>query len=243
MMSPPAQEIEPTWVYCHDLATGERRPLARPRKAGHPEPGLNQQGTHILYNRQDLDPAAIRSGWSTSTAPTTTRSSTSAPRSRRAPRGSLMAAASWSSPSTATYRRVGVWDRGDGGLRWLVDDPARNIEWAFVPSYTDGAVAVLVEVAQARSHASLLDTATGAETPLPDVPGDLIPLRPAPDDEWLAFYHSSRQPDDVVRLRLDALRPDAFLSLSRVWERTPLRPADLAPAESVTWSAGDGLAI
>jgi dipeptidyl aminopeptidase/acylaminoacyl peptidase len=89
----------------------------------------------------------------------------------------------------------------------------------------------------------LLDTATGAETRLPDGPGDLIPLRPLPGGEWLAFYNSSRSPGDIVRARLDAPRPDAFLSVTRVWDRTALRPADLAPAESFTWPAGDGLEI
>ena len=51
------REIEPTWVYLHDLETGERKPLARPEKPAYYEPQMNEQGTHILYNRNDQHPA------------------------------------------------------------------------------------------------------------------------------------------------------------------------------------------
>jgi hypothetical protein len=45
------QEIEPTWLYRHDLVTGARRVLARPDQSVYYEPKLNAQGTHILYVR------------------------------------------------------------------------------------------------------------------------------------------------------------------------------------------------
>src|SRR5437773_1466620 len=51
------EEIEQTCVYRHDLETGERRLLARPEKGGYYRPSLNPQGTHLLYDRLDLDPS------------------------------------------------------------------------------------------------------------------------------------------------------------------------------------------
>jgi dipeptidyl aminopeptidase/acylaminoacyl peptidase len=56
-------------------------------------------------------------------------------------------------------------------------------------------------------------------------------------------YYSSRQPVDAVRLTLDDPRPETFASLSRVWERTPLTGADLAPAEDFRWHSVDGLEV
>ena len=61
----------------------------------------------------------------------------------------------------ATHRRVGVWD--DGDTRWLIDDPARNIERAFVPQGSQEALAVVVELAGGRQRTSLLDLETGLE--------------------------------------------------------------------------------
>ena len=54
------EEIEASWIYRHDLATGERRVLARPEQPGWGAPLLNEQGTHILYQRQDLAPRRLQ---------------------------------------------------------------------------------------------------------------------------------------------------------------------------------------
>src|SRR5207248_8422135 len=51
------EELEPTWVYRHDLQAGERLPLARPRCGLYYIPQMNEQGTHILYARNDPHPA------------------------------------------------------------------------------------------------------------------------------------------------------------------------------------------
>jgi dipeptidyl aminopeptidase/acylaminoacyl peptidase len=237
------QEIEPTWVYRHDLATGERRPLARPEKGGHPVPELNEPGTHILYNRQDLDPAGNQV-WLVDIEGRDDREILNfGP--------AVKVSASWFPDGqralvlgeTATHRRVGIWTLGDGALRWVIDDPARNIEAAFVPEGTDGATVVIVEVAGARTRASLLDVASGTETPLPAMRGNLVPRYPLGNGEWVGTYGSAQYPTDVVRFRPADPRPDSFRSLTGLWDRTPLRPADLAPAEDFHWRSVDGLEI
>lgn len=54
------QEIEQAWLYRHDLASGERRVLARPERNGAGGAQLNPQGTHILYHRQDRHPGGVQ---------------------------------------------------------------------------------------------------------------------------------------------------------------------------------------
>ena len=70
------QEIEPTWIYRHDLETDERRILARPEKGGYISPELSPTGKHILYERMDLFPSDAKSGWSISKAVKTVKFST-----------------------------------------------------------------------------------------------------------------------------------------------------------------------
>src|SRR5205807_2328148 len=48
---------------------------------------------------------------------------------------------------------------------------------------------------------------------------------------------------DIVRCDPHDPRPETFTSLTRIWERTPLRPGDLAPAQDFRWTAGDGCPI
>ena len=264
------QEIEPTWVYRHDLHSGERRVLARPAKGGHPRPDLNEQGTHILYNRQDLDPAGNQV-WLVDIEGADDREILN-----YGP--AVKVWASWFPDGqraivlaeTATHRRIEVWDRLTGSTRILLDDPARNIENVSIPAGSDGRTAVLVEVRDAGAHAALLDTETGAEYPIPAVPGNLIPLHPVAEPagmvgghspllpvvmsgdntqhairntHWIAAYSSAQQPTDLVRVDLRDPQPGAFLSLTRLWERTAIRPVDLTAAQSIHWESPDGRSI
>jgi dipeptidyl aminopeptidase/acylaminoacyl peptidase len=142
---------------------------------------------------------------------------------------------------TKTHQRIGVWDMQRGSLRWLVDDPTRNIEGAFVPYGSEEMV--LIEIDQAQVKSSLLHSDTGQETALPQIPGDLNPLAPVGDGQWVGEYYSSIQPSDVVRFSASHPDPETFTSLSRVWERTQLTAADLVQAEDYRWKSVDDLEI
>jgi dipeptidyl aminopeptidase/acylaminoacyl peptidase len=235
------QEIEPTWMYRHDLETGERRVLARPEKGGYIWPDLSPTGTHILYGRKDLHPAGYQF-WLVDIKGRDDREilnfgadvKTSAKWFPDGERVLVLA-------ETETHRRLGVWDLKSGRLRWLLDDQARNIESAFVPFGSDRIV--VVEIRRARVQSSLLDPETGEEFHLPQIPGNLVLLAPVGGGQWVGEYHSSRQPTDVFRFSLDDLQPEHFVSLSRVWQRTSLGPKDLIPAQDFSWTSVDGLEI
>jgi dipeptidyl aminopeptidase/acylaminoacyl peptidase len=237
------QEIEASWMYRHDLATGERRVLARPERPTWGAPLLNEQGTHILYERQDRHPGGVQI-WMVDVEGNGDREVLSAgdaakvqaswlPDGRRA----LVLA------EAGDHRRVGVWDRADGTTRWLIDDPQRNVEDAFVPPGSPQPIAVVVERQGARTQAALLNVDSGQERRLPSVAGNLLPLRQLEGDTWVGQFFSSTQPSDIVRFSLDDLQPAAFASLARVWERTSITKSDLAPAEDFRWRSVDGLEI
>ena len=234
-------EIEANWVYRHDLESGERRVLARPERANWGQPRLSPTGERVLYMRMDRDPAGAQY-WLVGIEGDGDRevlnfgdaakcSSSWFPDGRRA----VVLA------DTPTHTRLGVWTLDDGAIRWLIDDPARNIEGAFVPR--NGDRIVVTEVRGARNRPSLLDPDTGHELVFPAVSGNLTPLGPTPNGAWVALYSSSRQPADLVRFAPDDCRPEAFVSLARVWERTTLGRGDFAPAEDFRWRSVDGLEV
>lgn len=253
------REIEPTWVYRHDLVTGERRPLARPLKGHYYQPDLSPTGEHTLYARKDLHPAG-RQIWLVDIEGQHDREIVNVG-------ADMKAFASWFPDGrrvlvqgeTPTHRRLGVWELATGELRWLLDDPQRNVESAHVPFGSQ--YVVVVEMRQAQVYAYLLDpyhkppacsspqssglpytAQSGAEIAMPDLPGNLRPLAPTPDGHWVGQYLSSRQPTDLVRFPIP-IQQLSYVSLTRVWERTPLTPADLTPAEPFRWQSVDGLEI
>ncbi len=239
------KEIEPTWIYRHDLHSGERRALAKPERGGWIFPDLSPDGAWVLYTRTDLHPAG-RQIWLVDINGAQDREILNFG-------AEVKTFASWFPDSarvlvqteTPTHRRIGVWTLGaaPNAVRWLLEDPARNIEQAVVPEHSESIV--LVETRDARQRCSLLHPDTGQETTLAAVPGTLRLLAPYDETggEWIALHYSSRQPHDIVRVNLHKLQPEQFVSLSRVWEHTALTPQDFAAAEDFRWQSVDGLAI
>ncbi len=232
------EEIEATWILRQDLETGERKVLARPRRANSYRPLLNSSGTHVLYFRNDLEPSG-RQAWLVDIEGENNREILNfGPHAK--------VSASWFPEGdrllfvveTGYRRKLGIWQAEDESVRWLLDDPGRNLEYAFVPP--NGDRAVVVEIEAAGIKASLLDPETGTEFSLPGVPGNLVPLAPVEDEQWLGFYYSARQPPDLVRLDPET---GEYESLTGLRDLSTLDLDDLVPAEDFRWKSEDGLEI
>ena len=237
------QTIEQTWVYRHDLRTGARTTSARPEKGNYLVPQLSPTGAHVLYNRKDRHPAGDQI-WLVDIDGANDHEILHFG-------DDIKTSASWFPDGQrvlvlseqSTHDRLGVWRIGDAkdAVRWLIDDPARNIEGAYVPFGSDQIV--VIETHNATKHALLLHPDTGVETPIRADGITLIPIAPAADGRWIGQVYSATQPSDLVRFDPADPRPETFASISRVWERTTLTPDDLAHAHDYRWTADDGLAL
>lgn len=234
-----AEEIATHLLYRLDVASGERRVLARPLKPNAYAPFLNESGTQLLYSRKDRHPAG-RQVWIVDADGAGDRELLNAGDERKVQAGwfphddRILVVA-----ETATHKRLGVW--ADGALTWLIDDPAVTLEGAFVPHRSARIVAI--ETRAARSRAWLVDPASGAREAWPETPGaTVLPLAPTEEGAatgWVASISGSTRPRDLVHLRVG----EEQHSLTGLWQRTRLRGADFAPAEDLRWTAPDGLEI
>jgi dipeptidyl aminopeptidase/acylaminoacyl peptidase len=237
------KELEAFWLYRHDLVTGERKVLARPTKPGSDLVDLNHQGTHILYNRIDLHPNGEQI-WLVDVEGNADREILNFGSDKKV-------TASWSPDGqqvlflaeTGMYRSLGLWEMASGASRWLINDPDRNLESAFIPENAPGQV-VVEEIKETSPSTSWLDLGTGQERFLPELPGGLIPLAPQNQGEdWVGYYFSARQPADLVLFSPEDIRPESFTSLTNLWDHTALKPEQLVPAQNFHWVAGDGIKI
>lgn len=234
-------EIEPSWIYRHELATGERTVIARARRASWAPPRLNSAGTHLLHLRVDRRPGGaqvhlvdiegsldqeilnagderkVRADWM--------------------PDGRYLLTVA-ESPD-GSYQRVGLYDIISGSLRWLIDSPARLIETAWP---TPDGLIVVDEVRDARHRPTILDPITGIETPFPPVAGNLLPLGRALDGSWICRHYSATSPDDLIRLTIDGDQAQ-ISSLTRFAERIDFDLGLLTAAEDFRWMSDDGMAI
>ncbi|MGH3148426.1 MAG: prolyl oligopeptidase family serine peptidase [Rubrobacter sp.] len=229
------EEIEETCIYRHDLEAGERELLVRPERNIGPSL-MNRQGTHVLYTRNDLHPAGqqvwlvdVEGRRDREILNFGARAKVSASWLTDGRRAIFVAEA-------GSYRRLGVWD--DGDVRWLVDDPARDVGYAFAPP--NGGPAVVVAAEQARVRASLLDVESGAETDLRPDRGNLVPLAPVEGGAWICTHYDATHPVDLIRHNAESGRQ---VSVTRLPELVEIGESRLVAAEDFRWKSVDGLAV
>jgi dipeptidyl aminopeptidase/acylaminoacyl peptidase len=237
--------IEPTWIYCHDLISGERLPIAKPASANWTVPELNKPGTHLIYPRRDIHPAG-RQYWLVDVNGYRDEEILNFGEQVKVfadwhPDGEHIVFLSESTGNgNKDYFRLGVYHWPTHGIRWLIDDPSRVIESHWVTR--DGLV-VVDEMKDANHLTTYLDINTATETSFPRLPGNLMPVGQSVDGTWIALYYSATSPTELVQLPLQAKTRAELPSLTRVWEHTSLSPDQLYPAEDFRWKSVDGLEI
>jgi dipeptidyl aminopeptidase/acylaminoacyl peptidase len=232
------EEIETDRLYRHDLQTGERMVLARPEKGSIPWPELNRQGTHVLYSRNDLHPAG-QQVWLVDIDGHEDREILNFGTQNKV-------SASWFSDGrrvlfvaeAESYRRLGVWSMDEKSVRWLVEDPTRNIEYSFAPP--NGGPVVVVGVEQAGMRASLLDVQNGTEISLQHTRGNLVPLAQADNGGWICTHYDALHPVDLVRYSEE---DGERASLTGLPERMDIDEERLVATEDVRWRSVDGMEV
>ena len=235
------KEIDPTWIYRHNLRTGERKVLARPEKGGYIVPRLSSDGSLIVYPRKDRHPAGEQL-WLVDINGQNDRELINLG-------DDVKVFASWIPgehqllviAEAKTYRKLGIMTLSAEKVDWIVDDPKRNIENAYVP-YGSKEI-VILEARRARVKSSLLDTLSRKESKTSLESGNLIPLAPFSSDEWVGLFYSSTQPEELIRFSIDKPKMSEAMSISRVWDQTLLTQHDFTLAEDYSWQSADGLEI
>jgi dipeptidyl aminopeptidase/acylaminoacyl peptidase len=233
------EEIETDRLYRHDLKSGEMLVLARPEKGSIPWPELNRQGTHVLYSRNESHPAG-QQVWLVDIEDIEDREILNF--------GSrIKVSASWFPDGrrvlfvaeAGSYRRLGMWSMDERSVRWLVDDPTRNIEYSSAPP--NGGPVVVVGIEQAGVRASLLDVQSGTETALRYTRGNLVPLAQNENGDWICTYSDALHPVDLVHYRGEEDGEPA--SLTGLPDRTNIDTERLAAAEDFRWRSVDGMEV
>jgi dipeptidyl aminopeptidase/acylaminoacyl peptidase len=232
------EEIEPYRLYRHDLQTGEKMVLARPEKGTIPWPELNSQGTHVLYSRNDLHPAG-QQVWLVDIDGLEDREILNFGQR-------IKVSASWFPDGrrvlfvaeAESYRKLGVWSMDEESVRWLVEDPGRNIEYSFVPP--NGGPVIVVGVEQAGMRASLLDVQSATETSIQRTKGNLVPLAQADNGGWICTHYDALHPVDLVRYSEE---DGERASLTGLPERTDIDEEWLVVAEDFRWRSVDGVEV
>ncbi|MBN1328637.1 MAG: S9 family peptidase [Candidatus Heimdallarchaeota archaeon] len=239
-------EIEPSWVYRHCIETGEKVLLAQPIKATWSDPEINKSGSHLIYYRKDLHPKGDQV-WIVDIDGKEDRELLNFGAESRV-------LASWLPDShhvafisdskgneLQKYYSVGIFNIDTNEIEWLIDDPKSKIERIRVPKL--GNYLLVDEVDRARRKTTIIDLSSKEQQTLSLLSGNLVPIGPIYDASWIAYYYSSTQPMDVVKIALESVNETKFTSLTKVWEKSKITKDQFTPALDFDWKGRDGLPI
>ena len=235
-------EIEPTLVYVQDGPMGPRRVLARPKRPHYGWPLLSPDDKHVLYDRNDPDPAGSQL-WLTDLAGSFDREIINVGADKKAdgawtPDGKSVLVVA----EAATHRKIGLWNLESGQTEWLIDDAKRAVADADWPKRSSEIV--VDETQDARPRNSLLDPVSKRERLFgPFADGQLTPVGVLADGAWLAWHYSARVPARLVRVALEAVGPRVLGAISVHPSAEIPAPTELVAAEDFRWTSEDGLAI
>jgi dipeptidyl aminopeptidase/acylaminoacyl peptidase len=236
---------EATWIYRHDLESEERIVLARPEKPAFTVPVLNRAGSHLLYARKDRHPSGRQFHLVDIDGKEDREilhfGDVNKVFARWMPDSEHILIISDSvDGETQGHISVGVYHWPTGNLEWLVDDPARTVEGAWVSP--DGLI-IVDEMRDATHMTSFIDLVSGIEQPFPRLEGNLVPLGRTAEGDWVAQHFAANHPADLIRFNLDARVPSDLQSLTNVWTHTSLNAEKLAKAENWHWESTDGVQV
>jgi dipeptidyl aminopeptidase/acylaminoacyl peptidase len=231
--------VEGSRIQRLDVATGDVEILARSRNVCDIEPEISPDGKLVLYGRCDAHPGGnqmrvvgIDGSGDREVLNAGDRFKTKAHWLGQVSRGGnrLLVQA-----ETETHERICLLDVDTGRLRWLIDDPRRNIDNIVVGR--DGRSAMILEYEDGRLMAKWLDVETGVEQ-LFILPGSsLLPIAQLPGGDWICERYSSARGHDLVRIEPVTMR---VTNLTRIGERFQ---GAFHQARDFRWTSSDGLPI
>jgi dipeptidyl aminopeptidase/acylaminoacyl peptidase len=227
------QGTDGSWLYVQDLVTGARRTIAKAHSVVDRVPEISPAGALVLYHRGDLHPAGTQI-WCAHWDGSDDRQIFSAGDRFRAYGHWVDDKRVLIQAESATHARIGVLDIHAGDIRWLVDDPTRNIENVVVGS--DGRQIMLIEFCAGRLKPSLLDLSSGKEMPLDQRDHSLLPLQQHPGGDWIVEAYRSAAPHAIWRIN-PAFGETHPLAISAAEHHR------FTSAQDFRWSSHDGRPI
>ncbi len=233
-----SKETEISFIYRHNIKTNERMILAKPEKPGYTYLEMNDSGTHILYTRNDIDPAGVQL-WLVDIEKKEDKEILNFGKTAK-----ILPA--WNKNNTDilfiteedSLKRVGMYSIVTKETKWLIDNPKRDITYTNTPYGSDDIL--IYENVEAEYSISLIDPISFKETLLPKT-NTIQPIVPISSDVWLSRYFNSQQSDTLILWDINLNK--VVREVTNVFEYTELKKDDLTKAEKYHWSSSDGLKI
>ncbi|MGQ4913008.1 MAG: prolyl oligopeptidase family serine peptidase [Candidatus Thorarchaeota archaeon] len=240
------REVETFRVVVQDLESNDRLVVARPDRPAYMEISVDPKGKYVLYSRSDEDPSGLQ-WWIATLDGTEDREILNfGPKAKVSARWTHDGRILFHTDTLEGERHdsvaIGLLELSSGDTEWLAEpSESEPFDWSFVPRESNHVIIVREREARRRPFIYDLDTLRTVDcTPLR---GNLWPISPLSNTEWVGFYYSSTSPKELVRFNPFNPDPSSFKYITRMLEASGLRKEDLTPAQDFRWISVDNTMI
>jgi len=240
------KETETFRVVVQDLESGSRTVIARPDKPSSMRISVDPNGKYILYNRSDEDPSGEQ-WWIASYDGNEDREILNF-----GPKAKI--SADWTHDGRIAFDTdtidgerhdsvaIGLYNPLNGKTEWLaVPQDGEPYDRVIVPKYSQHVM--FVQEREGRRKSYIYDLEHESLTSVTPINGNLLPVSPISQTEWLGVYYSSISPKNLVKF--NPFKPDTeqFEYLTDMLRGSGISSEELTPAQDLRWISIDNTMI
>lgn len=251
------KETEIFYLIRHDVETGERKVLAKNIKPSGIYPEVNKQGTLLLYNRSDLDPAGYQ--WSIidvdgkNDAEILNFGDKAKCNADWHLNGKeVIFTTDHLDGKQLDKNLAGIYNLESKKITWINKkgdeiDPVfvdKDINSFWMDKYAPDTM-IMSETNKTKTQYYHYNIKSKKVTVIPIIPGN-IALSSKIGSKWIGSYYSSVQPSTLILIeenKFEKLKLEDLNFLYDNFEKVEVNKKDLVPAEDYDWKSKDGVAI
>ncbi len=240
------KETETFRVVVQDIETRSPFVVARPDKPAYVSIAIDPKGKYILYSRSDEDPSGI-SWWIATYDGTEDREVLNfGPKAKVIAQWTFDGRIAFATDTIDGTRHdsvgIGLYNISSEKIDWLaVPQTAEPFDRIVVPRYSKHVL--MIQEREGRNKCYIYDIMTEKITNTTPLRGNIFPISPLSQTEWLGFYYSSTIPTNIVKFNPYNPDLDQFEYLTDMLRASGISSDELTPAQDFRWISVDNTMI
>lgn len=240
------KETETFRVVVQDLESGSKTVVARPDKPSFTRISIDTKGKYVLYTRSDEDPSGEQCWIASSDGNEDREILNFGPKAK--------VSADWIYDGRVAFATDTIdGERHDSYAIGLYNPLNEKIDWLAVPQEGEpydrisipkhSKHIVMIQEREGRSKSYIYDLEHETITNATPLRGNLLPISPISQTEWLGVYYSSTSPMNLVKF--NPFKPDftKFEYLTNMLSGSGISEEELTPAKDFRWISVDNTMI
>lgn len=247
------KETDISHLFKQEISSGTIQKLTSPEKPTYHSLNLNEKGSHLIYNRSDINPSGEQ-WWLIDKEGKIDKEILNFGDEGKIgciwhPDSENIAFVTDSFEGIRLNKHAtGLYNINTQEINWITNPKDENridYDYILAPKYAPDKL-ILLETNKAKYLSHFYDIKNKIAIPIQRIPGTLLPLQKLETGKWIGVHYSSKQPGSIVTFDEKDIEK---LELSKInyrfdnFKYSNLKKEDLFQAEELEWKSYDGKMI